>query len=110
MAVTYTFAEDTRGRQRVGRGKEVRGRLTLTGTYETGGFAVTANSLGLSMLDSLVPFTPWEGTEAFLSAWDSANSKIKLGWTGGAVSSEFDEITNAFTATGVVLDVVARGV
>lgn len=110
MAVTTTFTQDTRGRQRVGRGTEVRGRLTLSGTYATGGFAVTASGFGLSMIDSLYPSTPWETTEGYFAAWDSANSKIKLGWTGAVVSTELDEITNADDVTDVVLDVVVRGV
>jgi hypothetical protein len=109
MAVTFTFTEDSGGRQRVGRQHEVKGRLVLDGTYATGGFAVTAGDFGLGVIESLYAFTPWETTESYTAAWDSANSKIILGWGGGAVSSELDEITDTDDVSDVALDVMVRG-
>ena len=109
MAITVAFVADTNGIQRVGKQKVVSGRLTLTGTYVTGGFAVAASDFGLSAIESLVPGQAWLLTEVLTAVWDSANSKIKLGWTGGAISSELDEITNGDTDTGFVLDVEVKG-
>lgn len=109
MAVTIAFAEDANGRQRVGKQHVISGRITPTGTYETGGVAVTAGAFGLGVIESLEVGHAWNGTEVMTTAWDSANSKIKLGWTGGAVSSELDEITNADTVTGFVMDVTVKG-
>lgn len=110
MAVTATFTADTGGRQRVGKQHVVKGRYSLSGTYATGGFAVAAGDFGLGTIESLhVGSNPWETTEAYTASWDSTNSKIKLGWTGGATSSELDEITNADDVTDVVLDVVVYG-
>lgn len=110
MAVTYTVTDHDNGRQRVGKQHVVDCRITLSGTYETGGFAITASSFGLAIIESVgVKSNPWETTEAYTASWDSANSKIKLGWTGGATSSELDEITNADDVTDVVLDVEVKG-
>lgn len=109
MAVTATFTADANGRQLVGRQRQVTGRITPTGTYETGGFAVTAGLFGLSTIDSLEVGQARNGTEFMDTFWDKANNKIMLGWTGGAVSSELDEITNADTVTDFVMDVTVRG-
>lgn len=110
MAVTITFSEDEHGRQRVGKQTKVTGRLTLAGTYATGGFALAASDFGLNAIESLsVNSNPWETTETYTAAWDSANSKIKLGWTGAVVSTELDEITDTDDVAGVVLDVTATG-
>lgn len=109
MAITVAFTKDTGGVQRVGKQKVVSGRITLTGTYATGGFAVTAGDFELSAIDSLSVSPAWLGTEVLTAVWDPANSKILLGWTGGATSSELDEITNGDTDTGFVLDVTVKG-
>lgn len=109
MAVTVAFAQDSHGKQRVGRQFVVSGRLTPTGTYETGGFAVTASTFGLGSINTLEVGTPRNGTEFMVAHWDSANSKIMLGWGGGAVSSEFDEITNADNVADFVMDVTVKG-
>lgn len=110
MAVTFTFAEDPNGRQRVGKQHVVTGVATLTGTYETGGFAVAASAFGLAIIESLtVTSAPWETTEQYTAAWDSANSKIILGWTGGATGSELDEITNADDVGDVALGLEVKG-
>lgn len=110
MAVTIAFAKDTEGRQRVGKQTVVTGRITPTGTYATGGFAVTAADFGLGSIESLrISGSAFNGTEFNIASWDSANSKIKLGWTGAVVSTELDEITNGDTCTGFVVDVEVKG-
>lgn len=109
MAVTIAFAADASGRQRVGRQNQVTGRITPTGTYATGGFAITATDFGLGTIDSVAVGSARNGTEFMVTHWDSANSKIMLGWTGGATGSELDEITNNDTVTGFVMDVTVRG-
>lgn len=108
MAVTVTPSEIV-PRERVGRMYRTRYKLTLSGTYATGGFAVTASNVGLSQLKDLEPGTCRNGTEFMVTEWDQANSKIMLGWTGGAISSELDEITNGDTVTSFVVDVTAYG-
>lgn len=109
MAVTVTFTEDTNGRQRVGRQHVVSGRISLSGTYETGGFTVNKDTFGLQALESLQVANFWNGTEMMVAVWDSANSKVKLGWTGGATSSELDEITNSDNVGSFVGDITAKG-
>jgi hypothetical protein len=109
MPVTYTTALDRNGVERTGKSKKVSGRMTLTGTYVTGGFTVTPNDLLLGSIDSLELGTAWTGTTSYNTQWDSANSKIKLGWTAAAVSTAFAEIANATTTTNFVIDFTARG-
>lgn len=109
MAVTIAFAHDTGSPQFAGKQKVVTGRITPTGTYATGGFAVAASDFGLGKIESVRPLSARNGTEFMVAHWDSANSKIMLGWTGGAISSELDEITNGDTVTSFVVDVEVKG-
>lgn len=114
MAVTFTFTEDARGRSRIGRGKEVRGRIELDAgsTYATGGFAVTADDFQLGLLDSVYPMPPFEGTAGYTAAWDSANGNILMYWgdNDAAADGTFVEVANTTDVAGVTLDVLVRGV
>ena len=112
MAVTISFTTDTRGRQRVGRQRQVTGRMTLSGTYATNGFTVAASDFGVSLLDSLELGTPWEAGEGYTTAWDSANSKVKLYWgnNDGVADTAFVEVANTTDVTGVLIAAIARGV
>jgi len=111
MAVTYAVSDNLEpGPDRVGRHLTSNSRLTLTGTYVTGGFALTANDFQMSKIKHCVPGSAWNGTEMMVAVYDSANEKIKLGWTGAVVSTELDEITNGDTVTSFVLDVTVKGV
>lgn len=109
MAVTVTFAADANGRQRVGKQTVVSGTITPTGTYATGGFAVTPGLFGLSSIDSVTCSTARNGTEFMVADYIPASKLIMLGWNGGAISSELDEITNGDTVTGFLLDVTVKG-
>lgn len=110
MAVTVSFTADTNGRQVVGQQRVVRGRLTLAGTYATGGFGIAASDFGLSRLDSLELGAAWVTTNALLTGYDSANGKVKL-YEGGATANDspFDEIDNTNSVASYVIDVVAYG-
>lgn len=109
MAVTVAFARNANGLQRVGKQKVVDGVITPTGTYETGGVAVTAALFGLATIESLTCSVARNGTEFMVADWIPGTSKIMLGWGGGAISSELDEITNGDTVTDFLLDVQVKG-
>lgn len=111
MAVTVTFAKDTNGKQRVGRQHVVEGRLTLSGTYVTGGFAVSKSTFGLNTLESLRVTAPFEGTAAYAARWDSANGNVMLyqGDNDNAGDAPFVEVANTTDVSGVLLDVTAKG-
>lgn len=109
MAVTVAFTANTNGRQRVGRQIVVDGVLTPTGTYETGGIAVTAATFGLTSIETVMVRSARNGTEFMVTDWNPATSKIFLGWTGGATGSELDEITNGDTVTGFTMDITVKG-
>lgn len=110
MAATYAFTADPRGDQRVGRQRQVSGTLTANGTYTTGGDAVAASLFGMSVVESFQfdsAFT--NGTEAMVSQYHPSSGKLQHFWTGGAVSSELDEITSSDTITGFSARVTVRG-
>lgn len=109
MAVTVASSELV-PRERVGRYYRTRYRLTFTGTYETGGVAVTAAHLGLSQIKDVDLTNARNGTNAFATRWDAANSKIML-YEGGATANDnpFDEFDNGGTATNYHVDVTGWG-
>lgn len=110
MAVTYSFTQDAEGRQRVGKQHVVSGLLTASGTYSTGGDAVSASLFGLGSIESLsVDSAFTNGTEAMVSRYIPSSGKLMHFWGGGAVSSELDEITSADTITSFALHVTVRG-
>lgn len=87
-----------------------RATITFDSSYATGGEALAAADLGLSAIDTLQLSTrPFSATEAVLPVWDKTNGTVQLVWTGGAVSSHFDEITAATDVDSVVVDVLAYG-
>lgn len=109
MAVTVASVE-LKPRERVGREYHTRYRLTLTGTYETNGVAVSAANLGLSVINDAIPSMARNGTNAFVTRWDQTNKKILL-YEGGATANDnpFDEFDNGGTATNYVIDVTGVG-
>lgn len=109
MPVTFTVTADNNGRQVVGTQRVFKGRLTLSGTYDTGGFTFVAADIGFSRLDSLELGAAWVTTTALLAGWDSANSKIKLFETAATVDLAFDEFDNTNSVAGRVIDIVAYG-
>lgn len=110
MAVTYAFTQDAEGRQRVGKQHVVSGTLTATGTYTTSGDAVAASLFGLGSIESFEVNSPFtNGTEALVSRFIPSSGKLMHFWTGGAISSELDEITSSDTITSFVGHVTVRG-
>lgn len=109
MAVTFTVTADNQGRQMVGNQRVFRGRLTLAGTYETGGFLFVANDVGFSRIDSLELGAAWTTTTALVCGWDSANGRIKLFETGAVVDTPLDEVDNTNSVAGRVIDFVVYG-
>ncbi|NBU11732.1 MAG: hypothetical protein EB141_00195 [Verrucomicrobia bacterium] len=80
MAVTASYS--TLGIDRVqviGRERVVRRRVALSGTYVSGGFAITPNELNLSKIRWVKFHGPAStGSAVAFPVWDDTNSKIKL--------------------------------
>ena len=109
MAVTYTYTEDAQGRQRVGKQHVTSGLLTLSGTYVTGGEAPAASLFGLGTIESFsVDSAVTNGTESMVGRY-LPTGLLQLFWGGGAISSEFDEITNGDTVTSFACRVTVKG-
>jgi hypothetical protein len=106
MAVTATpTILGTDRFQHVGRERVVRRRLTLSGTYDTGGFAITANGLNLSKINWVKFHGPaYNGsTTIAFPIWDRANSKILLYTATGT------QFSNGGSTADYYLDVEVGG-
>lgn len=105
MAVTTS--ESILGVDRVaflGRERVVRRRITLSGTYDTGGFAITPGKFGLSKIRWIQFHGPaTTGSAVSFPVWDDANSKIKL-FTATAT-----QFSSGGSTTGYTLDVTVGG-
>lgn len=110
MAVTYAFTADPQGRQRVGKQHVVSGQVTLTGTYVTGGDAISASTFGLGAIESFdITSGVTNGTETLIGRYLPSSGKVQLFWGGGAISSELDEITNGDTVTSFAFQCQVKG-
>lgn len=87
-----------------------RATITFDSSYLTGGEVLSASSLGLSTIDTL-QITPrnFSATESMQPVWDKTDGTVMLSWTGGAISSHFDEITSATDVAAVTCEVLAYG-
>jgi hypothetical protein len=105
MAVTTTATD--LGIDRVsfiGRERVARRRLTLSGTYATGGFSFTPADVRLKSIKWVQFMAPAStGSAVAFPYWDAANNKIKLFTAAGA------EFSSGGSTTGYVLDVAAGG-
>ena len=105
MAVTTSYS--ILGVDRVaflGRERVVRRRVSLSGTYATGGFAITPNELNLSKIRWVKFHGPAStGSAVAFPYWDQTNSKIKL-FTATAT-----EFTNGGSTNNYKLDVEVGG-
>ena len=78
----FTFTQNARGRQRIGRQTHVTGRLTPVddGDWTAGGFALTASQFGLNRLDDVrfhgAAINGTGATLGSLPAWDATAGKF----------------------------------
>lgn len=109
MALSISYTEPVE--EFTGQIVTVDGTITFDSSYLTGGEAFAPSSIGLSSILNLqlTVSVPLTATELVTPAYDSANDAIQLFWTGGALSSELDEITSATDVSAVVLNFVAKG-
>lgn len=106
MAVTATPSVLGTDRSQVlGRERVVRRRLSLSGTYDTGGFAITAGAFGLNKIRWVKFHGPaYNGsTTIAFPIWDETNSKIILYTATGT------QFTNAGSVANYTLDVEVGG-
>ena len=98
MAITITISE-RHGPFSVGDNSKIAmGKMTMTGTYETNGFAVTPAMFGLSHIQSLIMNSAYVNP-----VYDPAASKVALFWTGAVLSNALAEVTNtANVSTGFI--------
>jgi hypothetical protein len=93
MAVTLTVSQNNANRG------TITGSLALSGTYATGGFAVTAGTFGLNQLFSL-DVNPTGGMVFEYVPTNSTSGVVKAYWTGAGLSGALAEVTNATSMAG----------
>ena len=111
MAITATWTQESR--QRVGKQYHIRGYFTLTGSATAGGFAISASTFGLNVLEDFVPsgvaMAATGATTGLGAAYDITAGTVTL-WEGGATANDnpFDE-TDIGSTTGYLVRGVAVG-
>lgn len=110
MAATYTAArlspavDDTWGKYKI-RGR----RVTMAGTYATGGNAVTPQLFGLTRVLALIPLGPaTDGTLAYDLTYFASTKAIIL-WETGSAAAGSAQKGNGESLTGIAFDVLAIG-
>jgi hypothetical protein len=90
--------------------------FSITGTYVTGGFAISPASVGLDVIDFVV-MTPdpssGAGTAvAYILAWNASTGKVQLFVTASTPdgATGFAELTNGSTVTTAGFDALIYGV
>ena len=95
-------------------GYAVRGQITMSSSYATGGDTVNASSFGLGIITKM-NFSGTQigaGASAYMPApvYNSGGQAIKVQAFGGAASGvPLAEVTNATNLSTVVFDVIAWG-
>src|SRR5262245_5032771 len=101
MAITATWT--TEKRERLGKRTRVTGQFSLTGSATAGGFAISASTFGLNVLDDFTvsggAISATGGTNAFMPIYDKAAGKITIFEGGGTANDNpFDEADIGSTA------------
>lgn len=92
-----------------GAQKRVVARYTLDSSYPTGGYSITPNSVGLSVINAARATVDSPSTSEYVAAFDRTNNKVKL--FGGAASGvALAEVTAATNVATVVVEVDLIGV
>lgn len=85
--------------------------LDLDGTYDTGGFDVSTDALGVNgVLDAVIPIAITNSTGVLSGTWSPADDKLLLYESGAAGASQPQKGNGETVAdANVVLDVLCRG-
>lgn len=110
MPATYTAAKLAPAVDDVWGKYKVRGRrVTMAGTYTTGGNAVTPQLFGLTQVLYLIPLGPAsDGTLAYDVIYAPSTKAVVL-WETGAANAGSVQKGNGESLTGVAFDVLAIG-
>jgi len=110
MAITATWTNERTNK--VGRETHKRGFFTLAGSATAGGFAITAATFGLSVLNDFAPeggaMVSTAGITAMLPAYDKTAGTVTLFEGSASATIPFDE-SNIADTTGFLVRGTARG-
>lgn len=88
-------------------GYMMRGSITMSSSYVTGGDAVTAAEIGLGTLEDL--FLAACTTSGYVLTYNSANGTVQAFWTGSALSGVLSEVTSGTNLAAVTGEAIAYG-
>jgi hypothetical protein len=88
----------------LGNRRQTKGTGNL-GTYATGGIAVTANQVGLGVLESL-SVRPAGG---YVFEYVPSTAKIKAYWTGATTSAVLAEVDTSTNLSSITFTFLAEG-
>lgn len=111
MAVTVTSVKIDNGltEDKWGKSKVMGRRVTITGTYATGGFDLFPASFGLKRIHTCIIHERGAPTTSFTYHFNSATSKVQMFETAGAVGDPLGEVTNAQSIGTRTLDIFGIG-
>lgn len=101
--MTVAIAPLTAGRYVIGNKKIRMVDITFTGSYATGGEAITAASLGMKRIMNVTgSVTEASGqTTAWLPHWDATNSKLKMFGAAVGATGATEHAAAAYAASTV---------
>lgn len=108
MAATYTPVRVTS--YVVGNKRRRVFDVTLSGTYTTGGDALTPTALGLKVIEEFIPHGgASDGTVQYPIHYVYSSNKVKLFESGGAAGTAAAEKGSGESLTGIVFRVSVVG-
>lgn len=111
MAITVTSAPIENGliEDKWGKAKVMGRRVSISGTYDTGGFALSASSFGLRRIHTIICNERGAPATAFPVQFNSATSKVQMFASNGAAPAALAEVANGTNVGSRVFDIIAIG-
>jgi hypothetical protein len=79
--------------------------IKLDTSYPTGGYPIALNAVGLETIDAVLTST----SAGYVYDFDLTNRKLKVYWTGAAVSGVLAEVTAATNLSAITVRAVVVG-
>jgi hypothetical protein len=111
MAVTVTSTRIDNGltEDKWGKSKIMGRRVTITGTYATGGFDLFPAAFGLRRIHTVIFNERGAPATSFTYHFNSATNKVQMFGSNGAAPAALAELANATSVGTRTLDIFAIG-
>lgn len=111
MAITVTSTPISNGliEDKWGKAKVMGRRVTITGTYATGGWSLSPSAFGLSVIHTIICNERRAPTTAFPVQFNSETSKVQMFASNGAAPAALAEVANGTNIGTRTFDIIAIG-